>query len=191
MIQLESAANVQPATRAWCWTPTLVVIGVGLALRALLMPLTHGPDFAQQEADALATLNGINIYVHPPHVERFFQYAYFPLYLFFELPFTWLALHAHLSLNVMGKIPIIAGDVLAAILIASYLRERGHRGSATAFGTALYFLNPLVLYNGALYGRFDAVCVGLFLLALRGMGSRQPRPWTSGLLYAVAVAAKT
>ena len=62
---------------------------------------------------------------------------------------------------VLGKAPIVAGDVLTAALIAWYLRLRGRSDAIVAFGVALYFLNPLVLYNGAFYGRFDAVCVGL------------------------------
>jgi hypothetical protein len=48
-----------------------------------------------------------------------------------------------------------------------------------------------VLYNGAFYGRFDALCVGLFLLALRFYAPPQPRSWRFPTLYAYAVAAKT
>jgi uncharacterized membrane protein len=48
-----------------------------------------------------------------------------------------------------------------------------------------------VLYNGAFYGRFDALCVGLFLLALRFYQPHRPRSWGFALLYACAVAAKT
>jgi uncharacterized membrane protein len=60
-----------------------------------------------------------------------------------------------------------------------------------AVGAALYFLNPLVLYNGAFDGRFDALCVGLLLLALCYYKHDSLLGWAFPLLYAAAVAAKT
>jgi uncharacterized membrane protein len=85
----------------------------------------------------------------------------------------------------------MAGDVLTAILIAAYLDERRHGDGVMAVGAALYFLNPLVLYNGAFDGRFDALCVGLLLLALRYYTRDRLRGWAFPVLYALAVAAKT
>jgi Glycosyltransferase family 87 len=81
--------------------------------------------------------------------------------------------------------------LLTAALLAAYFQQHGRRDGLTALGTGLYFLNPLVLYNGAFYGRFDALCVGLFLLALRFYQPHRPRSWGFALLYACAVAAKT
>jgi Gpi18-like mannosyltransferase len=76
-------------------------------------------------------------------------------------------------------------------LIARYLARRGHGDGMVALGGTLFFLNPLVLYNGAFYGRFDAMCVGLFLLAIGAFRPGQSRSWRFPLLYALAVAMKT
>jgi hypothetical protein len=169
---------------------TAVVFALGLALRAVLVPLTHGQDFVVWNLASRYTLAGTNIYAHhPPYPGG--PYAYFPLFLYLELPFQWLALHTGVSFTVLGKLPIMAGDLLTAALLATYVRQRGRRDGLTALGTGLYFLNPLVLYNGAFYGRFDALCVGLFLLALRFYQPHRPRSWGFALLYACAVAAKT
>jgi hypothetical protein len=118
-------------------------------------------------------------------------WAYFPLFLYAELPFRWLALHGHMPFTVLGKVPIMAGDLLAAMLIALYLKGRRHGDGLMATGAGLYFLNPLVLYNGAYSGGFDGLCVGLFLLALCAYTPAQPRSWAFPILYALAVAAKT
>ena len=170
---------------------TLLVLVVGLALRAVLLPLGHGSDFSQQELAERFTLAGINVYTQPPHAKAINAYAYFPLFLYLELPFMWLGLHAHISFTILGKLPVMAGDVLTALLIAAYLDDRGHGDGVMALGAALYFLNPLVLYNGAFDGRFDALCVGLLLLALRSYKRDRRRGWAFPLLYAAAVAAKT
>ncbi|HKO25053.1 MAG TPA: glycosyltransferase 87 family protein [Chloroflexota bacterium] len=169
---------------------TLAVFALGLVLRAVLIPITHGQDFVVWNLASRYTLAGINVYAHHPHYPGG-PYTYFPLFLYLELPFQWLALHSGVSFTVLGKLPIMAGDLLAAALIATHLRQRGHGDGIRALGTGLYFLNPLVLYNGAFYGRFDALCVGLFLLALRFYDPRQPRSWRFPVLYAYAVAAKT
>jgi uncharacterized membrane protein len=170
---------------------TLLVLVVGLVLRAYLLPLGHGTDFSQQELAERFTLAGINVYTHPPHAKAINTYAYFPLVLYFELPFMWLGLHAHISFTVLGKLLIVAGDLLTAGVIAVCLNGRRRIDGAIALGTALYFLNPLVLYNGAYDGRFDAVCVGLFALALRVHRPERPHGWAFPVFYALAVAAKT
>jgi hypothetical protein len=169
---------------------TAAVFALGLALRALLLPLTHGQDFVVWNLASRYTLAGINVYAHHPHYPGG-PYTYFPLFLYLELPFQWLTLHTGVSFTVLGKLPIMAGDLLAAALIAAHLGQRSHGDGVRALGSGLYFLNPLVLYNSAFYGRFDALCVGLFLLALRSYDAGQPRSWRFPILYAYAVAAKT
>lgn len=182
---------------------TALVLALGLILRAILTPITHGPDFVVWDLATRATLRGVNVYAHhPPYPGG--PYAYTPLFIYVELPFQWLALHLDVPFTVLGKIPILAGDVLAALLIAARLAHgRGHADRTVALGTALYFLNPLVLYNGAFYGRFDTLCVALLLLALHvhdkeeatGQGARRgagrESGWAFPLLYALAVAMKS
>ena len=134
-----------------------------------------------------ATLQGIDIYAHHPAYPGG-PYAYFPLFLYLELPFQWLAQHTGISFTVLGKIPILAGDIACAIVLAGELRNRTASDRAILVGTSLFFLNPLVLYNGAFYGRFDTVALALLLFAVRLLrkGKR-----SAGFWYGLAVAAKT
>ena len=193
-------AHTAPQPRTGAWSPahlaraypaTLFVLALGLLVRAILVPITHGNDFVVWDLASRATLAGSNIYAHHPKGYPGGPYTYVPLFLYAELPFQWMDMHTGISFVVLGKLPIVAGDLLAALLIADYLRRRDRGDVIMAVGAALYFLNPLVLYNGAFYGRFDTFCVGLFLLALRFYTPPQPRSWRFPLLYALAVAAKT
>ena len=103
----------------------------------------------------------------------------------------WFTVHTGVSYTVMGKLPIVAADLAATVLIIREVRRRGHGPRAEALAAALFFLNPLVLYNGAFYGRFDSVCVALFMLAFGAWRSARPATWRFALAYAFAVAAKT
>lgn len=168
---------------------TALVLLLGVLLRAVLTPLTHGQDFVVWDLASRGTLAGINIYAHHPHYPGG-PYAYTPLFMYLELPMQWAAMHIGWSFTVLGKLPIIAGDILTAVMIAIYFARRGAGDGTGALATALYFLNPLVLYNGAFYGRFDTVCVGLFMLALYMYESSQERAWRFPVVYGLAVAAK-
>jgi hypothetical protein len=185
---LRWAARGRDAAR--CYPRTTLVLLLGVIARAILIPITHGQDFVVWDLASLGTIRGVNVFAHHPHYPGG-PYTYFPLFLYAELPFQWLAVHLDWSFTILGKLPIVAGDALAAVLIAAYLK-RAHRGDAAmALGAGLYFLNPLVLYNGAFYGRFDAFCVGLFMLALWCYDGARARSWRWPLLYSLAVAAKT
>ena len=168
-------------------TPVAAVLIAGLVLRAVLVPLTHGQDFVVWDRASAATLDGVNIYAHHPGYPGG-PYAYFPLFVDIELPLRWLAYHTGATFTILGKLPIVAGDVAVAAALASELRRRGHRPLAVAVGVAGWFLNPLVLYNGAYYGRFDSLCCALLLLALSRFDTRSR---TCSWYYALAVAAKT
>ncbi len=170
-----------------------LVFALGLVLRAVLLPGAFGPDFHIWDLTAAATLHGQDVYAHPPlDLTRYGPYAYFPLYLYLLLPLKWLALHSGLSYVALGKLPVVAGDVGVALGLASALRRAGRDERACATGVALYFLNPLVLYNGAFYGRFDSLPLALLLLAWNrlssGAGGRSGR---LALPFSLAVALKT
>jgi uncharacterized membrane protein len=89
---------------------------------------------------------------------------------------------------VLGKVPILVGDVACALVLAAELRDRTASNRAVLLGTSLFFLNPLVLYNGAFYGRFDTVALALLLFSVRLLRKRKR---SAGLWYGLAVAAKT
>lgn len=171
-------------------SPMIAVLLVGLVVRGLLIPLTHGQDFAVWDKATAATLRGVNIYAHHP-VYPAGPYAYFPLWLYIELPFQWLAQHSGIPFQIAGKLPIVAADLACALLIAAAVRTRGRSEWVVAGAAGAFFLNPLVLYNSAYYGRFDSLGCALLLAALLGL-SRRPRvQWRTAGYYALAVAAKT
>jgi hypothetical protein len=172
--------------------PLLGVLAVGVVARAVLVPITHGPDFAVWDLASRATLGGVNVYAHHPAYSGG-PYSYFPLFLYIELPMQWLSLHTGVPFTILGKLPIVGADLAATLLLVALLRRHGVGARAQAVAAALFFLNPLVLYNGAFYGRFDSVAVALLLLAvwLRGDGAGVAAGWRFSLVYALAVAAKT
>jgi len=174
----------------------VAVLALGLALRAVLLPLTSGPDFGIWDLTAAATLHGQDIYSRPPlPVDRFGPYAYVPLYLYLLAPLKWLALHTSLPYVVLGKLPVVAGDVGVALGIEAALRRAGRGERVRALGAALFFLNPLALYNGAFYGRFDSLPLAALLLAWQRLPRSAQGEGEKGggvaPLYALAVALKT
>jgi glycosyl transferase family 87 len=100
-------------------------------------------------------------------------------------------MHTGMAFAVLGKLPIVAADAVVALLIVDHLVRRGHSDAAIATGAGLFFLNPLVLFNGAFYGRFDSVAVALLLLVLWVYRREGGRTWGFGTIFALSVAAKT
>lgn len=168
----------------------VVVVMLGLAVRAVLLPRGHGQDFTVWDQAAAATLRGTNIYAHHPAYPGG-PYAYLPLFLYVELPMYWLAVHAHLAFTVLGKLPIVAADVACAVLVDDAAEAAGASRGAATTAAAAFFLNPLVLYNSAYYGRFDTLACALLLLAVRALGRTRQAPLRSAAWYALAIAAKT
>src|SRR6476469_2742292 len=122
----------------------VLVLAAGVAIRVALVPITRGQDFDVWDLASTATLQGIDIYAHHPAYPGG-PYAYFPLFLYLERPFQWLAQHTGSSFTVLGKVPILAGDVACALVLAAELRDRTASNRAVLLGTSLFFLNPLVL----------------------------------------------
>ncbi|MGN6608591.1 MAG: hypothetical protein ACTHMS_16470, partial [Jatrophihabitans sp.] len=163
------------------------VLALGLLVRAVLVPVTHGQDFVVWDLATRATLHGTDVYAHHPAYPAG-PYAYFPFFLYVELPFQWLALHTGVAFTVLGKLPIMAGDVIAAVVLRGELRAHDLDDRAVTTGVALWFLNPLVLYDGAWYGRFDSLAVAALLMTQRLLRTKHAGgpAW-----YAIAVTAKT
>jgi hypothetical protein len=78
--------------------------------------------------------------------------------------------------------------------MARWCRRAGLPESKVVQAVALFWLNPLVLYNGAWYGRFDTFCVALLLAAVL-VGPPVQRPdgkrARSPIYFGLAVATKT
>jgi hypothetical protein len=166
------------------------VLIVGVITRAILIPITHGPDFTVWDLASRATLSGVNVYAHHPAYDGG-PFAYFPLFLYVELPMQWLALHTGVSFTVFGKLPIVGADLLIALLIVGELGRQRRDARVQAIAAAVFFLNPLVVYNGAFYGRFDSVAVALLLLAVTALRTHRPVGWRAAFTYALSVATKT
>lgn len=167
----------------------VAVLVLGCALRAVLMPLWHGEDFTVWGLASAATLRGVNVYAHHPGYPGG-PFAYFPPFLYLELPFRWAAEHSAVPFLVLGKLPIAGADIAVTTLIYRALLEAGAGGRRAAGGAALFFLNPLVLYNSALYGRFDSVGCAL-LLAFTTRAATGPVTTRARVYYALAVTVKT
>ena len=182
--------TVLSARLARAYPCTVVVLAAGLVARAVLVPITHGPDFDVWDLASRATLQGTNVYAHHPAYSGG-PYAYLPLFLDIELPLQWVAMHTGVAFSVLGKLPIVAADAIVALLIVGHLVRRGHGDAAVAAGAGLFFLNPLVLFNGAFYGRFDSVALAFLLLALWLYRRDGRRTWRFGAFYALSVAVKT
>lgn len=167
------------------------VLLVGMAVRGALLPLTHGQDFTVWDLASSATLDHVNVYQHHPDYPGG-PFAYFPLFIYVELPFQWLAQHGAGSFLVLGKLPMLAADIACALLIHAALRRHASIPPWVAvLGTACFFLNPLVIYDSAYYGRFDTLGCALLLAALLGMTARVPSQRLAALWFALAIAAKT
>ena len=105
--------------------PLAAVLLVGLVVRAVLVPITHGPDFVVWDLASRATLDGINVYAHHPAYSGG-PYTYFPLFLYLELPMQWLAIHTGAPFTIMGKLPIVGADLLATVLVVREVRSVNH-----------------------------------------------------------------
>jgi Gpi18-like mannosyltransferase len=166
------------------------VLFVGLAARICLIPLTRGQDFEVWDLASSATLRGVNIYAHHPGYPHG-PYAYFPLFLYVELPFRWLAFHSGVSFTILGKIPMLLSDLAVAVLINRTIQSRGRSLRAGAIGAAMFWLNPLVLYNSAYYGRFDSFAIALLMYSLYRVSKAGKLTFVATVFFALAVAAKT
>lgn len=179
----------QPRRRSRDRLVWVVIFGLGLLARAVLIPLWQGQDFTVWDKAATATLDGTNIYAHHPQYIGG-PYAYLPLFLYVELPMRWLATQTGAAFTVLGKLPILIGDIATTLLIAEAVLAAGGSRRRAALAAGAFFLNPLVLYDSAYYGRFDSVCCALLLLALRQFRRRGASPSGTGW-YGLAIAAKT
>lgn len=162
------------------------VLVIGVLARVVLLPLWHGQDFTVWTLASAATVHGTNIYTdHPAYPGG--PFAYLPLFLYVETAMYWLAGGTHLSFVILGKLPMLAADTAIALVLYRTLLRRGRSPHLAGLVVALFYLNPLVLYNSALYGRFDSIaCLLLLLSTLRP----HPRDRDAGW-FGLAVAAKT
>lgn len=162
-----------------------LLLGLALLLRLALAPLTEGWDF-----HAFAQLAGFVNQGHDVYAMRRSQmqlpWAYLPLCLNMFAGLGWLSTHLGVPFRLMGKLPIIIADVEIGWLLYSALLRRGHSEHLAIMGMSLYLFNPLVIYNSAVVGRFDAIALVFLLLALEYASTALFAP-----AFALSIAAKT
>ncbi len=189
-----NTAVVCDAPRVRRVSPMVAMLAVGVLVRIVLVPISYGQDFVVWDLVARSLLHGRDFYAHRPAGLPGGPYGYLPLFAYAEVPFRFLANVLPISFGVLGKLPILAGDAGVAWGIATWCRRRGVDERSVVLAVGLWWLNPLVLYNGAFYGRFDSVCLALLFAALLagpptigpdGRRSRGP------IWFGLAVAAKT
>ena len=163
--------------------PVALLLGA-LAVRLPLLGLTAGYDLRVVAGMARRASQGQDVYALG--VQRLAPWAYFPPLLHLDAGLARLAAHTGWSFYLLAKLPVVAADLAVGVLVYAAVRRRGQAGGRAATGMALYLYNPLALYNGAFYGRFDAIALAFLVLALEGAGTRLFAP-----AYAVASAAKT
>lgn len=161
-----------------------------LLLRVAVAPLWHGQDFTVWTLATSATLRGDNIYAHHPSYPGG-PFAYVPLFLYLELPLRWLGDLTGASYVLLGKLPVIAADAVIGTLLYRRAHRAGWATRRAALLAATYLLNPLVLYDGAIYGRFDALACALLFGSSEHARRRDHVDASSRLGLALAVAAKT
>lgn len=156
---------------------------LGACVRLALIPVTHGHDFTVWDAATRLILRGVNPYTHWQAMPN--AYPYLPVFLYMLLPLQWLSLHTGLSFTILGKLPILVADLVIGETLYRWLRRAGRSSKVAVAAACLYLFNPLVLYNSAFLGRFDAVALAFLLPALSASGDR------FSVLYGLAVATKT
>ena len=164
------------------------LLAAALVLRFALAPLTGGNDFIAFHRLAALTLQGHDVYALgvDHRLGKALPWTYLPLLLYVFTAAQWLSLHLGWPFVVVGKLPIVVADLAVGALIYKALRSYRRSERVALFGMCCYLFNPFVLYNGAFYGRFDAIALAFLLLAINGLRSRRFAP-----AFALAVSAKT
>jgi len=163
--------------------PLALMLGA-LAVRVPLLGLTAGYDLRVIAVLARRAAHGQDVYAIDVH--RATPWAYFPPLLDLYAGLAHLAAATGWSFYVLAKLPVVAADMAIGTLLYTALQRHGCTPTRAAAGMALYLYNPLALYDGAFYGRFDAIALVFLLLALESDRARLFAP-----AYALAVTAKT
>ncbi len=172
----------------------LLVLATGLLLRIAL--LWHGGfhyDTGTYKAWALKLSD-------PQAPWQIYQPGYFadypPLYMYVLAALGWLArqlgLESSTHFTALIKLPALCADLLVGLLIyrhaaRSALDDRTHHRTGL-IAAALYWLNPAVMLDSALWGQTESILA--LLLVSAWVGWKQGRLGFSALLLGAAIAFK-
>lgn len=142
------------------WSSQLLAQVVHNAWLLVILPLL--PD-SQGIWSATAGIAGIG--AQPDDVQRFLDYSYLARALF------------------LLKLPYLVGDVLVGWLLTRLVQYEHRR-----LALALWWLNPIVIYTSAVFGRHDSLWVALTLLG--AYFARVGRRWIGLLVTVLAAGAR-
>ncbi len=169
--------------------PLLALLAFGLLLR---LPLLWDPGFHFDTGTYKAWALKLS---DPTAPLRIYEEGYFadypPLYMYVLATLGWLArefgLQGSSHFTALIKLPPLLADVAVTLLLHRILRPGlGERSAILAAG--LYWLNPAISFDSALWGQSDAL-LALFLL-LAWLGWSRERLWLASLALGAAVAFK-
>lgn len=98
-----------------------------------------------------------------------------------------LNLHSESALRMLLKLPACLADLLAAVLLFIEGRRLG-RARVGLVASAIYFLNPVTIYNSAYWGQVDGIHSALLVGAL--LATNRMRPTLAGASLGLALAMK-
>ncbi len=192
---LHDDSDIVGRPRAWRRFATIRNIVIfGALVRIAMVPAWFGQDFVVWKIVSRELLRGHNFYAHRPSDLPGGPYAYLPLFAYIEAPFRFIKNLTHTEFIYWGKIPVLVGDALVAWAIVRWCRRLELPQPRVALAVALWWLNPLVLFNGPLYGRFDSLVLGVLLCALLQGPPNLDEPWyraRSMFTFAASIALKT
>lgn len=186
----QSRPGTSPAaTAAAGLRPLLGLLAFGLLLRLpLLWDAGFHYDTGTYKAWALKLSD-------PAAPLRIYEAGYFadypPLYMYILGALGWLArefgLQGSSHFTALIKLPPLLADVAVTLLLHRSLRP-GLGERIAVLGAGLYWLNPAIAFDSALWGQSDAL-LALFLL-LAWSGWSRERLWLASLALGAAVAFK-
>ncbi len=138
------------------------IILAGLAIRLCIAPFTGHPcDMPLWGTFGKAIL--------VEHANPYATFPYPPPWILIT-GFTYgiyLLLPSEPFLNFILKLPIILGDILLGITLHAIVQDLSSSRKKANYATALFLLNPYVIWISSVWGMFDALPALCTLLALR------------------------
>jgi len=161
LYQVYSRAHLAISTGAWwSWSSQLVAQLLHDAWLALTLPLLPGNASIWSPTAAVAGIGA-----QPEDIARFLAY-----------PLLGRAL-------VLMKLPYLLADAIAGWLIGRQVVPARRR-----WAVALWWLNPIVIYTSAVFGRHDSIWVVAVLIAIEF--ARRGARWTGLAVTSLAAAAR-
>jgi hypothetical protein len=197
------------AAAAFFRRPVVIILIVGLVIRAVLMPFfavvfdVSGWALAMQHIQAGVGLYEMEGYWYTPvwgYILGMTSYLMNLLgvtgygHLFDEIlrveniDWFYSATVTSPAFNLIVKIPSVIADVLVGYLIFKMIKEKTNDERKATYGFALWFLCPFVIYTSSVHGMFDSIYVLFMVLSVYAL--RKGHDFLAGASLAVAVLLK-